>query len=85
MSARPSPRSRAARHDVLLGYTQPMELQLSEAVLERLAERAKSLGLRPEELASAAVADFVTRKSEAFEATVQGILEENAELFRRLA
>lgn len=68
-----------------MSYTGPMELQLSEAVLERLAERAKSLGLRPEELASAAVADFVTRKNEDFEATVQEILEENAELFRRLA
>jgi len=68
-----------------MSYTAVMELQLSEAVLERLAERAKSLGLRPEELASAAVADFVTRKNETFEATVQEILEENAELFRRLA
>lgn len=66
-------------------YTSAMELQLSEAVMARLTERAKSLGLRPEELASAAVADFVNRKDDSFEATVQRVLDDNAELFRRLA
>lgn len=61
-----------------------MELQLSEAVLERLIERADALGLRPEALASAAVADFVTRTDEALEAVVRKVLEESNEQSRRL-
>lgn len=38
------------------GYTGSVELELSPSVIEQLNERAKSLGIRPEELARAAVA-----------------------------
>lgn len=61
-----------------------MELQLSDAVLERLIERADALGLRPEALASAAVTDFVARKDQALEEAVRKVLEENADLSQRL-
>ncbi len=47
-------------------YTLPVEVELSEIVVEQLAERAKSLGIRPEELARAAVADWVSRPAERF-------------------
>jgi hypothetical protein len=61
-----------------------MELELSPSVLEQLAERAKSLGIRPEELARAAVADLVARPAEEFESAAEQVLKKNAELYRRL-
>jgi hypothetical protein len=62
-----------------------MELELSEAVLAQLAERAKKLGVRPEELARAAVADLVGRPDDDFEVAAEKVLAKNAELYRRLA
>lgn len=61
-----------------------MELELSPSVIEQLTERAKSLGIRPEELARAAVADLVARPAEEFEEAVEHVLKKNAELYRRL-
>lgn len=62
-----------------------MEVQLSAAELERLAERAKSLGVSPEQLLRAAVTDYFSRLDQGFKDTVEEVLVENAELFRRLA
>ncbi len=61
-----------------------MELELSESIIEQLTERAKSLGIRPEELARAAVADLVSRPTEEFEHAAEYVLKKNAELYRRL-
>ena len=61
-----------------------MELELSPSVIEQLTERAKSLGIRPEELARAAVADLVVRPAEEFEEAAEYVLKKNAELYRRL-
>ena len=61
-----------------------MELELSPTIIEQLTERAKTLGIRPEELARAAVADFVARPAEEFEEAAEYILKKNAELYRRL-
>lgn len=61
-----------------------MELELSESIIEQLTERAKSLGIRPEELARAAVADLVSRPAEEFENAAEYVLKKNAELYRRL-
>jgi hypothetical protein len=62
-----------------------MDVQLSAAELERLAERAKSLGVSPEQLLRAAVMDYFSRLDQEFKGTVEEVLVENAELFRRLA
>jgi hypothetical protein len=61
-----------------------VELELSQSVIEQLNERAKSLGIRPEELARAAVADLVSRPAEEFENAAEHVLKKNAELYRRL-
>jgi len=61
-----------------------VELELSPIIIEQLTERAKTLGIRPEELARAAVADFVGRPAEEFEEAAEYILKKNAELYRRL-
>jgi len=62
-----------------------VELELSQSVIEQLNERAKSLGIRPEDLARAAVADLVSRPTEEFENAAEYVLKKNAELYRRLA
>ena len=61
-----------------------MELELSSSVIEQLTERAKTLGIRPEELARAAVADLVARPAEEFEEAAEYVLKKNTELYKRL-
>jgi hypothetical protein len=70
-----------------MGYPRMMQLpvNLTDAQLESLRERAKSLGISPEQLASAAVADLVERPSDDFERAASKVLAKNAELYRRLA
>ncbi len=62
-----------------------LPLELSESQLESLRDRAKALGISPEQLAAAAVADLVSRPTEDFERAVAHVLTKNAELYRRLA
>ncbi|WP_437326578.1 DNA-binding protein [Sorangium sp. So ce381] len=62
-----------------------LAIDLSPAQADRLQERAKSLGLQPEELARAAVADLLTTPDDEFHAAAEVVLEKNAELYRRLA
>jgi hypothetical protein len=58
---------------------------LTESQLEALRERAKSLGVTPEQLASAAVADLTGRRADDFARAARLVLSENAELYQRLA
>lgn len=62
-----------------------MELELNEAQVEQLRARAKSLGIAPEELARAAIADLLASSDEDFEQAVEHILTKNRELYERLA
>jgi hypothetical protein len=62
-----------------------LAIDLSPAQADRLQERAKSLGLQPEELARAAVADLLTTPDDEFRAAAEVVLAKNAELYRRLA
>jgi hypothetical protein len=62
-----------------------LAIDLSPAQADRLQERAKSLGLQPEELARAAVADLLATPDDEFRAAAEVVLEKNAELYRRLA
>ena len=61
-----------------------MKVELSEAIAERLTERAKHLGVAPEALAQAAIADLVTEVPGEFEDALRDVLVRNAELYRRL-
>ena len=60
-------------------------IEISAAQAETLRERAERLGLQPEELARAAVADLLTSADEDFEAAATHVLEKNAELYDRLS
>ena len=60
-------------------------IEISEAQGESLRERAKRLGLQPEELARAAVADLLTTPADDFDAAAAQVLEKNAELYDRLS
>jgi len=62
-----------------------LAIDLSPSQADRLHERAKSLGLQPEELARAAVADLLTTPDDEFRGAAESVLQRNAELYRRLA
>ena len=59
--------------------------EISEAQADSLRERAKRLGVPPEDLAKAAVADLLASGDEAFDRAVTAVLEKNEELYKRLA
>lgn len=62
-----------------------LNVALTESQLEALRERAKSLGITPEQLASAAIADLTGRPADDFARAAQHVLGKNAELYERLA
>ncbi len=62
-----------------------LPVELTEAQLESLRMRAKALGISPEQLAAAAVADLVAKPAADFEQAAARVLSKNAELYRRLA
>jgi hypothetical protein len=62
-----------------------LPVEISDAQLESLRLRAKALGISPEQLASAAVADLVSRPNDDFARVMARVLDENADLYRRLA
>jgi hypothetical protein len=62
-----------------------LPVELTESQIESLRERAKTLGISPEQLAAAAVADLVAQPADDFRAAAARVLAKNAELYRRLA
>lgn len=60
-------------------------IDLSPAQAERLRQEAERLGLTPEDLARAAVADLLATRADDFEAAAKRVLQKNQELYRRLA
>ena len=60
-------------------------IDLSPTQVDQLRDRAKSLGLQPEELARAAVADLLTNPEDEFRRVADEVLHRNRELYRRLA
>ena len=59
--------------------------ELSPAQAEKLNQEAKRLGVSPDELARAAVADLLATKDEEFLAAAERVLRKNEDLYRRLA
>lgn len=62
-----------------------LTIDLSPAQAERLRHQAALLGIAPEDLARAALADLLATRDEDFRAAAERILRKNEELYRRLA
>jgi hypothetical protein len=62
-----------------------LSIDLSPAQAEQLRLEAERLGLTPEDLARAAIADLLTSAGEDFKAAAERVLKKNEELYRRLA
>ena len=62
-----------------------LSIDLSPAQADRLRLEAERLGLTPEDLAKAAIADLLATTGEDFKAATDRVLQKNAELYRRLA
>jgi predicted transcriptional regulator len=71
----------AARYSTHMKVT----IDLSAALGERLRREAERLGLTPEDLARAAVADLLATRDDDFETAAKRVLQKNQELYRRLA
>jgi hypothetical protein len=62
-----------------------LSIDLSPAQADRLRLEADRLGLSPEELARAAIADLLATAGEDFKTAADRVLKKNEELYRRLA
>jgi predicted transcriptional regulator len=62
-----------------------LTIELSPADAERLRQVAQRLGLAPEDLARAAIADLLATRDEDFKVAAERVLRKNEELYRRLA
>ena len=62
-----------------------LTIDLSPAQAERLRHEAERLGIPPEELARAAVADLLATPGDDFKMAADRVLRKNEELYRRLA
>jgi hypothetical protein len=60
-------------------------ITLPDDRLLKLKERATRLSVSPEELVRVSIEELLSRPDEAFQRTVNYVLEKNAELYRRLA
>ena len=62
-----------------------LSVDLSPAQADRLRQQAERLGLAPEELARAAIADLLATPDDEFKHAADRVLSKNQELYRRLA
>jgi hypothetical protein len=60
-------------------------IELTGPQESKLIQRAKALGIAPEDLARAAVADLLAQPEEDFAGAAEHVLSKNSELYRRLA
>jgi hypothetical protein len=60
-------------------------VELSEEEADRLRAAAERLGVRPEDLARAGVADLLKRPEADFQDALEHVLRKNEDLYRRLA
>jgi hypothetical protein len=59
--------------------------ELPAAQAEKLRQEAERLGVSPDELARAAVADLLAVRDEDFSVAAERVLRKNEDLYRRLA
>ena len=62
-----------------------LTIELSPAQADRLRQEAERLGLAPEDLARAAIADLLATQDDEFKTAVERVLRKNEELYGRLA
>jgi hypothetical protein len=62
-----------------------LSIELNEAEGARLRDEAARLGVEPEDLARAALADLLHNEDEDFRKAAEHVLRKNEELYRRLA
>jgi hypothetical protein len=62
-----------------------LTIDLSPAQADRLRLAAERLGIAPEDLARAAIADLLVAPDDGFQAAAERVLRKNEELYRRLA
>jgi hypothetical protein len=62
-----------------------LAFELPPAQADRLQREAARLGVTPDELAKAALADLLAVQDPDFEAAARRVLDKNQELYRRLA
>lgn len=60
-------------------------IELPDAQAEKLRGEAQRLGVRPEDLATAAVVDLLNREASDFDSAAKHVLQKNRELYRRLS
>jgi hypothetical protein len=62
-----------------------LAFELPPAQADRLCQEAARLGVAPDDLARAALSDFLATQDSDFEAAARRVLDKNRELYRRLA
>lgn len=62
-----------------------LSIELNEAEGTKLRDEASRLGVEPEDLARAALADLLRNEDEEFRRAAEHVLRKNEELYRRLA
>jgi hypothetical protein len=62
-----------------------VSIELNKAEADRLREEAARLGVDPEDLARAALADLLRNEDEGFREAAERVLRKSEELYRRLA
>jgi hypothetical protein len=62
-----------------------LSIELTAAENEKLRAEAARLGVEPEALARAALADLLSNEEEDFRKAAEHVLRKNEELYRRLA
>jgi hypothetical protein len=62
-----------------------LSIELNESDGTRLREEAARLGVEPEDLARAALADLLRNEDEDFRKAAEHVLRKNEDLYRRLA
>ncbi|NUQ65734.1 MAG: DNA-binding protein [Pirellulales bacterium] len=60
-------------------------IDLNDEQSRRLEQRARELGVDPNDLARAAVNDLLSRPADDFDRAAKYVLEKNQELYRRLS
>jgi hypothetical protein len=62
-----------------------ISVQIDDAKASLLREKAKQLGLKPDELISATIDDLLSHPEPEFDAAARRVISKNKELYRRLA
>lgn len=60
-------------------------VELPEPQAAKLRDQARRLGVSPEDLAAAAIADLLNREQDDFDSAAEYVLRKNRELYRHLA